>query len=154
MPTAENLLQIGRKRGRIQKLAYSGAFTPTEAYTLLKADPGAVLVDVRTNAERDWVGRVVINEKQHVSLQWAQYPGGIPNPDFLSQLAKIAEKGTILIFLCRSDIRSRLAATLATEHGYHNSFDILEGFEGDKNANGHRKSISGWCKAGLPWIGT
>jgi hypothetical protein len=42
---------------------------------------------------------------------------------------------------------------LATENGYRNAFDILEGFEGDKDADGHRKTVGGWCKAGLPWIG-
>ena len=45
------------------------------------------------------------------------------------------------------------AAKLATEHGFTNAFDILEGFEGDKDSEGHRKNVAGWCKAGLPWIG-
>ena len=111
------------------------------------------LIDVRTNAERDWVGRVSIPEGQHAAVQWSLYPGGTPNPDFLAQLAQVADKDTVLLFLCRSGVRSRHAAKLATEHGYANCFDILEGFEGDKDAQGHRKLVSGWCKAGLPWIG-
>jgi rhodanese-related sulfurtransferase len=62
-------------------------------------------------------------------------------------------KDQVILFLCRSGVRSRGAATLATEHGYQHCFDILEGFEGDKDDQGHRKNINGWCKAGLPWIG-
>ena len=153
MPTPAELLDIGRQRALAGKLPYAGALTPTETYALLQANPGAILVDVRTNAERDWVGRVAINASQHAAVQWTQYPGGTPNPDFLSQLAQIAEKGTVLVFLCRSGVRSQHAATLATQHGYSNSFDILEGFEGNKDADGHRKTVGGWCKAGLPWTG-
>lgn len=153
MSTAADLLEIGRERGQAGKFPYAGALTPAETYALLAADPNAILVDVRTNAERDWVGRVAINDRQHAAVQWTQYPGGAPNPDFLGQLAQVAEKGTTLVFLCRSGVRSQHAAKLATEHGYPNSFNILEGFEGDKDAAGHRKSVSGWCKAGLPWIG-
>ncbi|MGS0741512.1 rhodanese-like domain-containing protein [Glaciimonas sp. GG7] len=153
MPTVANLLEMGRKRGQEEKLTYAGALTAAETYALLEESPGALLVDVRTNAERDWVGRVAIPDKQHAAIQWTQYPGGVQNPDFLSQLAQVAEKGTTLLFLCRSGVRSRYAATLATEHGYTNCFNILEGFEGDKDAAGHRKTVGGWCKAGLPWMG-
>jgi hypothetical protein len=42
---------------------------------------------------------------------------------------------------------------VATELGYKNAFDILEGFEGDRDNEGHRKTLGGWCKAGLPWVG-
>lgn len=138
---------------RVHSLPYAGALTPQEAFLLLQSDPNVKLVDVRTNAERDWVGRVAINEKQHLAVQWNLYPEGKPNPDFLNQLSKSAGKEDVLLFLCRSGVRSRHAATLATENGYKKCFDILEGFEGDKDAEGHRKTVSGWCKAGLPWIG-
>ena len=110
-------------------------------------------MDVRTNAERDWVGRVAIPDAQHAAVQWATYPGGVPNPEFGAQLEKVARKDEVLLFLCRSGVRSRHSARVATEHGFAQSYDILEGFEGDKDAEGHRKTIGGWCKAGLPWIG-
>jgi rhodanese-related sulfurtransferase len=134
-------------------LPYSGAVTPQEAYELLQNNLRVKLVDVRTNAERDWVGRVAIPETQHVAVQWNLYPSGTPNPEFLAQLQQVADKDDVLLFLCRSGVRSRHAAKLATENGYANSFDILEGFEGDKDTQGHRKTVAGWCKAGLPWIG-
>lgn len=146
-------LSIARQRGQEKQLPYSGAVTPQEAYELLQNNPRVKLVDVRTNAERDWVGRVAIPETQHAAVQWNLYPGGTPNPEFLAQLQQVAGKDDVLLFLCRSGVRSRHAAKLATENGYANSFDILEGFEGDKDAQGHRKTVAGWCKAGLPWIG-
>jgi rhodanese-related sulfurtransferase len=146
-------LTVARRRGQEGGLPYAGAVTPREAHALLGSDPRVKLIDVRTNAERDWVGRVAIPDSQHAAVQWNLYPGGTPNPDFMAQLEQAAGKDDVLLFLCRSGVRSRHAAKLATEHGYANCFDILEGFEGDRDAQGHRKTVGGWCKAGLPWIG-
>ena len=153
MPTTAELLAAARARGTENQLPYAGAVTPQEAFALLQGDPHVKLVDVRTHAERDWVGRVDIAPAQHAAVQWSLYPGGTPNPDFLLQLAQVADKDDVLLFLCRSGVRSRHSAKLATENGYPHCFDILEGFEGDKDAAGHRKSVGGWCRAGLPWIG-
>ena len=153
MKTAGDILETARVRGSESDLPYAGAVTPDEAYTLLQTDPAAKLIDVRTSAERDWVGKVALPEAKQGAVQWTLYPGGAPNPDFLQQLGQQADKDDILLFLCRSGVRSRHAAKLATEHGYRNAFDILEGFEGDKDAEGHRKTVGGWCKAGLPWTG-
>lgn len=148
-----DILDKARARGHENALPYAGAMTPAEAYELLRSDPQAKLVDVRTNAERDWVGRVALPETQHAAVQWNTYPGSVQNPAFLEELSCVAAKENVLLFLCRSGVRSRYAAKLATENGYANCFDILEGFEGDKDADGHRKTVGGWCKAGLPWAG-
>ena len=151
MTTTDSILANARQRAAGQP--YAGAVTPEEAFALLQSDPRVKLVDVRTNAERDWVGRVAIPEAQHLAVQWATYPGGQPNPAFGAQLEQVARKDEVLLFLCRSGVRSRHSARVATEHGYADSYDILEGFEGDRDAEGHRKTIGGWCKAGLPWVG-
>jgi rhodanese-related sulfurtransferase len=151
MSTTEEILAQARTRAPGQP--YAGAVTPEEAYALVQADPRAKVVDVRTNAERDWVGRVAVPEAQHAAVQWNLYPGGVPNAEFSAQLAAIAGRDDVLLFLCRSGVRSRHAARVATEMGYRNAFDILEGFEGDRDAEGHRKTVGGWCKAGLPWLG-
>jgi rhodanese-related sulfurtransferase len=153
MTTSAELLAAARARGRESQLPYAGAVTPQEAYALLQSDPHIKLVDVRTDAERDWIGRVDIPTNQHIAVQWNTYPGGVPNQDFLPQLSQAADRNNVLLFLCRSGVRSRHSAKLATEDGYVNCFDILEGFEGDKDAAGHRKTVGGWCKAGLPWLG-
>jgi rhodanese-related sulfurtransferase len=151
MSTINNILDFARKRGAGQP--YAGAVTPQEAFKLLQADPKVKLVDVRTSAERDWVGRVAVPDTQHAAVQWSLYPGGAPNPDFTEQLRQAAAPDEVVLFLCRSGVRSRHAARAATELGYANAFDILEGFEGDRDAQGHRKTVGGWCKAGLPWVG-
>ena len=151
MSTFDTILDTAR--ARLPAGAYAGAVTPQEAYALLQADSNVKLIDVRTNAERDWVGRVTIPAAQHGAVQWSTYPGGAANPDFLGQLAEVAGQQDVLLFLCRSGVRSRHAATLATANGYTRCFDILEGFEGDKDGDGHRKSVGGWCQAGLPWLG-
>lgn len=148
-----DILNQARERGQENTLPYAGAVTPAEAYELLRSDPTVKLIDVRTNAERDWVGRVAIPETQHAAVQWNTYPGSVQNPAFLEELSRVAGKEEVLLFLCRSGVRSRHAAKLATENGYAHCFDILEGFEGDKDADGHRKTVGGWCKAGLPWMG-
>ena len=144
---------LAEARTRAPGQPYAGAVTPLEAYELLLADPRVKLVDVRTNAERDWVGRVAIPPAQHAAIEWNTYPGGAPNPNFVQQLAQVASKDEVLLFLCRSGVRSRHAAKAATEQGYADAYDILEGFEGDKDGDGHRKTVAGWCKHGLPWIG-
>ena len=147
-------LQLAHQRSQEQSLPYAGAVMPEEAYQLLQNDPHILLVDVRTNAERDWIGKVDIPTEQHHAIQWNLYPGGIQNAEFISQLGSITpDKNTILLFLCRSGVRSRHAAKLATENGYTQCYDILQGFEGDKDALGHRKTVGGWCQKDLPWIG-
>jgi rhodanese-related sulfurtransferase len=151
MSTTDEILASARQRAPDQP--YAGAVTPQEAFDLLRTDPRVKLVDVRTNAERDWIGRPAIPNAQHGAVQWTLYPGGAPNPDFALQLQNVAAPDDVVLFLCRSGVRSRHAARVATELGYRNAFDILEGFEGDRDADGHRKSVGGWCKAGLPWVG-
>ncbi len=150
---AETLLAAARQRAETTPMPYAGAVTPAEAMALLQAEPDVMLIDVRTTAERDWIGRVAIDTAQHAAIEWNTYPAGTPNPHFMAQLSQVARPDQVVLFLCRSGVRSRHAAKLATEHGYANSFDILEGFEGDKDAAGHRKTVGGWCVAGLPWSG-
>jgi len=153
MTEFDAILKAARERGQVKQLAYAGEVTPQEAYTLVQTDSRVKLVDVRTDAERDWVGAVQVPEQQYAKIQWSLYPGARPNPDFLTQLQQSAAKDDVLLFLCRSGVRSQHAAKLATEQGYAQCFDILEGFEGNKDSQGHRKTVGGWCKAGLPWVG-
>lgn len=142
------ILTLAAERGRALERPYQGELTPTEAHALLQLAPGARLVDVRTRAEWDWVGRV----PGAVEIEWNQYPGGVRNPNFVAELKRQVDREALVLFLCRSGVRSIGAANAAAEVGYNNSYNILEGFEGDKDANGHRGNIGGWRKAGLPWI--
>lgn len=153
MKDGHSILSDALEHAKAAKLPFAGQLSPQEAFAVLQSDPQVKLIDVRTDAERDWIGRVSIPDTQHAAIQWNFYPGSIPNPDFLAQLEKLAGKQDVLLFLCRSGVRSRHAAALASENGYALCFDILEGFEGEKDAASHRKNVNGWCKAGLPWIG-
>ena len=143
-----DLLNLARTRGGEHGLPYAGALTPAEAYETWQLAPGARLVDVRTRAELDWVGRI----PGAIEIEWNTYPGGLPNPDFLAQLKRQVDPEALVMFVCRSGVRSHNAASLASAAGFTACYNVLEGFEGDKDANGHRGHIGGWRKAGLPWI--
>lgn len=153
MSTLEQLYAQADKRRAENQLPYAGALSPAEAFELLQLDPRVRLVDVRTRAELDWVGRPVIGDGQYAHVEWTRYPGGVPNGDFLAQLQAAVEPDTPVLFLCRSAARSKLAAVEAAKAGFTQAYDLLEGFEGDKDGQGHRKTVTGWCFRGLPWIG-
>ena len=153
MSTLEQLYSQAEKRRVDNQLPYAGAVTPAEAFELLQLDPRTRLVDVRTRAELDWVGRPAIDGAQYAHIEWIRYPGSVPNAEFIEQLRQVATPDTPVVFLCRSAARSKLAAVAAQKEGYAQAYDLLEGFEGDKDGQGHRKTVSGWCFRKLPWIG-
>ncbi|MBV8260060.1 MAG: rhodanese-like domain-containing protein [Paraburkholderia sp.] len=153
MSTLEQLYAQAEKRRVENQLPYAGAVSPAEAFELLQLDPRARLVDVRTRAELDWVGRPVVGDGQYAHVEWTRYPGAVPNSEFLAQLRSAVEGDAPVLFLCRSAARSKLAAIEAAKAGFTKAYDLLEGFEGDKDSQGHRKTVSGWCFRGLPWIG-
>ena len=134
---AERAKQLG--------LPYAGALLPTEAHELMKA--GAKLVDVRTKPEVLYVGRV----PGAATVEWQTYPGNRPNPEFIGELAAVAPKDQPVMFLCRSGARSHAAAEAAMRAGWKETYNVLEGFEGDKDGQEHRNTVGGWRKAGLPW---
>ncbi|SDV47592.1 rhodanese-like domain-containing protein [Chitinasiproducens palmae] len=148
----ETLARAARRRDE-QGLSYAGAVTPQEAYAILQANPRAKLIDVRTRAEIDWVGRPDVPPEQYALVEWNRYPGGVRNPEFLAELRAAAPADAPALLLCRSAARSKAAASAAAEAGFTQVYDILEGFEGDRDAAGHRKQVGGWCFHQLPWIG-
>ncbi len=134
--------------------AYAGDITPQETWNMLESQPGASLVDVRTDAEMLYVGMPVLDAlgKDIKMVPWVLFPGGRDNPEFIVQLnTAVPDRDGQVLFLCRSGVRSRFAAALATDVGYKGCYNILEGFEGDKDAAGHRGLVNGWKVAGLPW---
>ena len=141
------ILQTAQQRAKEMNLSYEGALLPSEAFEIMQSAPGAKLVDVRTRAELDWVGRV----PDAVGVEWVTYPGMKPNANFIAQLEQQVDKESLVMFICRSGIRSHNAAILATQAGYSDCYNVLEGFEGDKDADEHRNTLNGWRKCGLPW---
>ena len=135
-------------------MSHAGDVSPQQAWDALSGDPDAVLVDVRTHAERTYVGVPDLSGlgRHPVSVEWLGYPDGALNPDFLDQLvAAGVDAGTPTYFLCRSGARSAAAASAATEAGWTAAHNVAEGFEGDLGASGHR-DVNGWQVAGLPWV--
>ena len=56
-----------------------------------------------------------------------------------------------LLFLCLSGVRSHNAATALAQAGHSHAYNILQGFEGDRDMHGRRNTVGGWRFAGLPW---
>jgi rhodanese-related sulfurtransferase len=124
---------------------YAGDVSPRLAFQWWQAGD-AVLVDVRSDAEREWVGFV----PDAVPLAWKQWPGMTMNGSFDAGLVAAVPNGKKVIFLCRSGVRSVAAAKRATELGLE-AYNILEGFEGDPDANAQRGHKGGWRFHSLPW---
>jgi rhodanese-related sulfurtransferase len=134
------------ERGMKMGLSYAGAVLPAEAHELMQA--GAKLVDVRTKPELLYVGKV----PGALAVEWQTYPGSRENSEFLAELAAAVPKDTPVMFICRSGARSHSAADAATRAGWREAYNVLEGFEGNKDSEQHRNTVNGWRKAGLPWV--
>ena len=124
---------------------YAGNVPPELAWQWLQSGE-AVLVDVRTDAEREWVGKV----PGAIAVAWKQWPGMALNASFDAQLLAAVPQGRKVVLLCRSGVRSVVAAQRATSLGLQ-AYNILEGFEGDIDGSGQRGNLGGWRLRGLPW---
>ena len=133
---------------------YAGDIKPKEAWDILRKDPDACLIDVRTDAEWRYVGLPKLDTlgKATHCVSWQVFPDNRPNDRFVEQ---VGEKGIRadqpLLLLCRSGQRSKNAAIALTAAGYRCCYNVAEGFEGDRDGTGHRGTVGGWKVAGLPW---
>ena len=133
------ILATARERARSLGLAYAGAVTPAEAWTLAQAG-AARIVDIRTEPEWKFVGHVA-----GVPLVvWPRGGGEDQQRDFLAQIEARFPRDQPVLFLCRSGVRSHYAAEAAARAGWSGAYNVLEGFEGDAPGRG-------WLAAGLPW---
>jgi rhodanese-related sulfurtransferase len=142
----DEIKKVAGERARKMGLAYAGALLPAEAHKLMQA--GAKLVDVRTKPELLFVGSI----PGAVTIEWQTYPGNRPNPEFIGELAAVTKRDEPVMFICRSGARSHGAAEAAMRAGWRETYNFLEGFEGDKDPEQHRSSVGGWRKSGLPWV--
>ena len=124
---------------------YAGDVSPQLAFDWWQSGE-AVLVDIRTDAERAWVGFI----PGAVDLAWKQWPGMVMNLNYDADLLAAVPAGKKVLLLCRSGLRSIPAAKRAAELGLE-AYNILEGFEGDPNTSAHRNQMAGWRYRGLPW---
>lgn len=137
-----------------------GLADPDEAWTALKREPRALLVDVRSKAEWTFVGVPDLTEAAGDALfvEWSSFPAMAPNPAFVQTVAQAVETtdAASVYFLCRSGARSAAAAgalapVLAQAGRDTKLFNVVEGFEGDLDGDGHRGRANGWKARGLPW---
>jgi rhodanese-related sulfurtransferase len=143
--------------GATSSAGYAGDLDPKESWDRLSRDPQAQLVDVRTEAEWNFVGVPDLGAmaRQVLLCEWQRFPPA-SNPDFVQELRDALSrtnyaKGSALLFLCRSGARSRAAAIAMTAAGYGPCFNIRHGFEGATDDQGHRGGTAGWKADGLPW---
>jgi len=128
--------------------------SPTQTWEVLQADPKAQLVDVRTDAEWNFVGVPDLNAagKQTLLIPWQVYPTMQRNPSFADNLRQAGVTADhSLYFICRSGARSMAAAQAAQAAGFPHAFNVADGFEGPPDGDGHRGQMAGWKAEGLPW---
>ena len=148
MSKLEDILSLAKQRALAKNLPYAGELTPEEAFQVHEeALNSVVIVDVRSIGELDLVGRI----PEAIHVQWAFYPGMVPNPQFADQLQTAVNIDKTIVFMCRTGGRSHSAAVIAQQLGYQNAYNMAEGFEGEANTMKQRTLINGWKHAGLPW---
>ncbi|HJO87846.1 MAG: rhodanese-like domain-containing protein [Rhodospirillales bacterium] len=133
---------------------YAGDLTPEETWKILKNEQSAMLIDVRTAAEWNYVGVADLSNmgKEQLTISWVTFPGDQKNENFIAEVeAACPDKDAKVISICRSGVRSISTSTALTEAGYTQAYNVLEGFEGDKNDDEHRGNTGGWKVRGLPW---
>ena len=140
-------LLSAREQSSAADLGHAGGVTPPLAWELFSSGQ-AQLVDVRSGEERKFVGHV----PGSVHVAWATGTSLTRNPRFVRELEAKFSKDAVLLLLCRSGKRSELAAEAATKAGFRNAFNVLEGFEGDRDADQRRGTVDGWRWHGLPWL--
>lgn len=140
-------LQTIREAALLQGLPYAGQVPPALAWALFEQGD-AVLVDVRSGEERKFVGHVLGT----VHVAWATGTALTRNPRFARELETKVRKDAVVLLLCRSGKRSALAAEVAAKAGFTSVFNVLEGFEGEIDAQQHRGVADGWRFRGLPWV--
>ncbi len=134
--------------------------SPLDAWSGLTNITDAVLVDVRTKAEWSFTGIPDLSAlgKQVILLEWRQYPDMSVNDRFVEDLLEQVggSAPSKIYFLCRSGVRSLQAANMVDQafsaKGMSAQYiNVLEGFEGDLNADRHRGLTNGWKSRGLAW---
>ncbi len=130
--------------------------TPPEAWEILQTSADAVLLDVRTSMEFDYVGHPM----NAINIPWQEAPDWEIKTDFVDMVRKTLASRTEgnrdietlpVLTICRSGKRSLAAAEALSKSGFRNVYNIEEGFEGDRDGAKHRSTINGWRFHNLPW---
>ncbi len=136
--------------------------SPKAAYKALTDNPKIIFIDVRDPVEVSFVGHAVGTDKNIplaiASHEFAPELGRYKmkeNPNLLAEVENLIDREGVtkkdpIFVACRSGGRSGKVARKLIKEGYTNVWNLVEGFEGDKNEKGAR-TLNGWRNAGLPW---
>ncbi len=136
--------------------------SPKGAFKALKQNPKIVFIDVRDPIEVSFVGHALGTDK-NIPLAFASHEFSPElgrykmkeNPNLLAEVKNLIDREGVtkkdpIFVACRSGGRSGKVARKLIKAGYTNVWNLVEGFEGDKNEKGAR-TLNGWRNAGLPW---
>lgn len=129
--------------------------SPKQAWQLLQDEPKALLVDVRSGMEFLFIGHPV----GAIHIPWIDEPDWDINPHFAAEARKLVLGGldhksghnVPILLICRSGKRSLEAGELLLKEGFHQVYNIADGFEGELDDTHHRSTLAGWRFDGLPW---
>lgn len=150
------MIQGYKKRRSYKMNNIVKTITPIDAYELVKNDPRALLVDVRSNMEFLFIGHPI----DSISIPWIDEPDWIINPNFAADIRKLILGGldhdnsghnVPIVLICRSGKRSLEAGKLLLKEGFHDVYNIENGFEGELNKEHQRSTLAGWRFDNLPW---
>jgi rhodanese-related sulfurtransferase len=140
--------------------------TAKQAYEKWKAEPDKVkLIDVRTPEEYLFVGHPTMAWKIPVAIQVYEWDSKEkkfpmkPLPDFASRCSEVAKKDDTLMLMCRSGGRSAIAVNMLAQAGFKHVYNVVDGMEGDVNADSESVAQAqplkdGWKNSGCPWTKT
>ena len=123
--------------------------SPLAASEMTK-NPGTYIVDVRSIAEYYLVGHPVDAVNIPLTFWNEKAQSFESNGNFIKDIQERFKASDVLIFICRSGGRSLKAAGDVFQAGFPNVYSVNEGFEGEKDENGHR-TVGGWKNKGLPY---
>ena len=137
--------------------------TAKEAYEKWQAESEKVkIIDVRTPEEYLFVGHPTMAWKIPVAVQTYEWDAEKkkfpmkPLADFVSRVQTMAKPDDMLMVMCRSGGRSAIAANFLAKAGFNNVYNIVDGMEGDANADSDSVAQAhplkdGWKNSGCPW---
>lgn len=123
------------------------SYLPKQAHE--KSQAGAVLVDVRSEAENKFVGRPL----NCVLIPWLDEPEwAADEAKFIAAFERFGiQPESEIILICRSGYRSDDAGKCLLKAGFNDVSHVVSGFEGDLDENHQRGFLNGWRYDGLPW---
>jgi rhodanese-related sulfurtransferase len=120
---------------------------PPQAHEILKSNPDAIYLDVRTESEfaqSHPAGAI------NVPVVFIKGPGQMElNGEFADVVAKTLPRDKKLVVGCLAGGRSQRACELLEAAGYSDLTNVRGGFGGARDASG-QVVVAGWRDAGLP----